>query len=93
VWGIIYDYVTNFKFPKSEDSEPKSNLCYLAKNAGSSISIFITYIVFLTKMQKRQTLLKAFALMKTISQQFFIDMILVFYCRNQKLDIKKGRAK
>jgi hypothetical protein len=31
------------------------NLCLLAKTTGSSISTSSTYIVFLTKLQKRQT--------------------------------------
>jgi hypothetical protein len=39
-------------------------LCLLAINTGSNISILITYIVFLTEMQKRQTLEKGFALFK-----------------------------
>ena len=34
---------------------------YLAINTGSSISISITYIVFVTKMQKKQTPEKEFA--------------------------------
>ena len=37
---------------------------YLAKTTGPSISISSTYILFLTKMQKRQTLKKRFALLK-----------------------------
>ncbi len=37
---------------------------YLASTTGLSISISITYILFLTKMQKRQTLEKEFALFK-----------------------------
>jgi len=37
---------------------------YLAINTGSNISILITYIVFVTKLQKRQTLEKGFALFK-----------------------------
>jgi hypothetical protein len=37
---------------------------FLAKTTGPSISISITYIVFLTKLQKRQTLLKGFALIE-----------------------------
>jgi len=37
---------------------------YLAIITGSSISILITYIVFVTKLQKRQTLEKGFALKK-----------------------------
>jgi len=36
----------------------------LAKTTSPSISILITYILFLTEMQKRQTLLKGFALFK-----------------------------
>jgi hypothetical protein len=39
-------------------------LRFLAKTKGQSISISITYILFLTKMQKRQTLEKEFALFK-----------------------------
>jgi hypothetical protein len=35
---------------------------YLARTTGSNISILITYIVFVTKMQKRQTLRNGFAL-------------------------------
>ena len=35
---------------------------YLAKSTGSSISISITYILFLLEMQKRQTLEKGSAL-------------------------------
>jgi hypothetical protein len=38
-----------------------SFLEYLAINTGSSISISSTYILFLTKMQKRQTLQKGSA--------------------------------
>jgi hypothetical protein len=34
---------------------------YLAKTKGQSISISSTYIVFVTKMQKRQTLSNGFA--------------------------------
>ena len=37
---------------------------YLAKTTGSSISTSSTYILFLTEMQKRQTLVKRFALFK-----------------------------
>jgi len=37
---------------------------YLAILTGSNISILITYIVFVTKMQKRQTPEKGFALLK-----------------------------
>jgi hypothetical protein len=37
---------------------------YLAKTAGSSISISITYILFLTKLQKRQIPEKGFALVE-----------------------------
>jgi len=40
----------------------------LAKNASLNISISVTYILFLTKMQKRQTLKKNLPLLNTISQ-------------------------
>jgi hypothetical protein len=40
------------------------NLCLLAINTGSNISILITYILFLTKLQKRQIPQKEFALLK-----------------------------
>jgi hypothetical protein len=43
---------------------------YLAINTGSSISILITYIVFVTKMQKRQTLDKGFALIEKRYHRF-----------------------
>jgi len=41
-----------------------SNFRYLAILTGSNISILITYIVFVTKMQKRQIPEKGFALFK-----------------------------
>jgi hypothetical protein len=37
---------------------------YLAKTTGSNISILITYIVFLTKLQKGESPRKGFALFK-----------------------------
>jgi len=37
---------------------------YLTINTGSNISILITYIVFVTKLQKRQTLKNGSALLK-----------------------------
>ena len=40
------------------------NYKYLAKNKGPSISILSTYIMFLTKLQKRQIPEKGFALLK-----------------------------
>jgi hypothetical protein len=45
-------------------------LCYLAKTKGLSTSISSTYILFLTKLQKRQTLLKGFALIKKRYHRF-----------------------
>jgi len=39
-------------------------MCLLARTKGQSISISSTYIVFLTEMQKRQTLSNGFALLK-----------------------------
>jgi len=54
-------------------------LFLLAKTTGSSISILITYIVFVTKMQKGQTLEKGFTpYKKTISQIFKIPDICIF---------------
>ena len=49
---MIYNYILKTSVPKIGDFEPKSNLCYLAINTGSSISTSSTYIVFVTKMQK-----------------------------------------
>jgi hypothetical protein len=43
---------------------------YLAILTGSSISISITYIVFVTKMQKRQIPLEEFALIKKRYHRF-----------------------
>jgi len=40
----------------------ETNLCLLAITKGQSISIPSTYIVFVTKMQKRQTRWNGFAL-------------------------------
>jgi hypothetical protein len=40
------------------------NYRYLASTTGSNISILITYIVFLTKMQKGKPPKKGFALLK-----------------------------
>jgi hypothetical protein len=40
------------------------DLCFLAKTKGQSISISSTYILFLTKMQKRQTPSNGFALIE-----------------------------
>jgi hypothetical protein len=48
----------------SEKKLPRSGFVHLAINTGSSISISSTYIVFLTKLQKRQNLEKGFALLK-----------------------------
>jgi len=55
------------------------NLWYLAKTKGQSISIPITYTVFLAKMQKRQTRWNGFAhFEKTISQVFEASDIYMF---------------
>jgi hypothetical protein len=48
----------------SQKLNPAFFLEYLAKTTGSSISISVTYIVFLTKMQKGQIPLEEFALIK-----------------------------
>ena len=48
----------------SQELLPPSFLTSLAIITGSGISIFSTYIVFVTKMQKRQTPEKGFASIK-----------------------------
>jgi len=48
----------------SHEKRTAKIVCFLAKSKSQSISIFSTYIVFLTKMQKRQTLEKGSALFK-----------------------------
>jgi hypothetical protein len=60
----ITDFLPKIGLSKSEGLPPKSNLCYLASTTGSNISILITYILFLTKLQKRQIPQKEFALFK-----------------------------
>jgi len=56
---------------------------YLAINTGSSISIPITYIVFLTKLQKRQNLEKGFASIKNDITGSELVSKLKIYSRNQ----------
>ena len=46
------------------ESKGIADYIYLAINTGSNISILITYIVFVTKMQKRQIPEKGFALIE-----------------------------
>jgi len=62
--------ILDFQFLKSEDFEPKSKLCFLTIITGSSISTSSTYIVFVTKMQKRQTQRNKFALIKKRYHRF-----------------------
>jgi hypothetical protein len=54
----------HLQFAKSKGFYTRSTLAYFASTTGLGISISITYILFLTKMQKRQTLEKEFALFK-----------------------------
>ena len=56
---------------------------FLAIITGSRTSISITYILFLTEMQKRQTLQKRFALIKKRSVVGFL-----FARQSQNLDLK-----
>jgi hypothetical protein len=51
-WAWFTIIFLKHQFPKIEDFKPKSMLWFLAILASSSISISITYILFLTKMQK-----------------------------------------
>jgi hypothetical protein len=57
----------------------KEKYRYLAKTTSPSISISITYIVFLTKLQKRQTIRNGFALIKKRYHTIFMDVICAFY--------------
>jgi len=62
-WAWFTIIFLKHQFPKIEDFKPKSMLWFLASTTGLNISILITYIVFVTEMQKRQTPEKGFALM------------------------------
>jgi len=63
---IIFSYTFNhWKMTVSN----LSNLEYLASTTGSSTSISVTYIVFVTKMQKSKPPKKDLPFLKTISQQ------------------------
>ena len=53
------------------------NLCLFASTTGSSISISITYIVFVTKLQKRQIPLEEFALTEQRYPKYFRSLILM----------------
>ena len=55
---------------------------YLSINASPSLAIFVTYILFLTKMQKGKSSEMDLPLLKNDITRFFIDVILVFYCSN-----------
>ena len=60
------------------------NLWSLAISTGSSISISITYIVFLTKMQKRQTAKIRFAFMISKNTSCLKSFWALLYCKYQK---------
>ena len=67
---------------------------FLASTAGLSISISITYILFLTKLQKRQTLEKEFALLKNDITDFLPAPELKIHSRYRKFrfnDLKHNR--
>ncbi|MGB5847405.1 MAG: hypothetical protein WBH40_02895, partial [Ignavibacteriaceae bacterium] len=57
---------------------------YLAINTGQSTSISITYILFLTKMQKRQIPGKGFALLKNDITGSLPASELKIHCRNMQ---------
>ena len=65
---------------------------YLAKITGSSISTSITYILFLTKMQKRQIPEKGSAPIENDITNFFPASELKIHSRYRKSDNKKSRA-
>ncbi len=61
---LLFSLQTFDIFRVSYKKRSCQNLCYLAKTKGQSISIPSTYIVFLTKLQKRQIPENGFALFK-----------------------------
>ena len=76
-WGAWFTIIgLKHQFPKIEDFEPKSKLCFLASTTGSSTSIPSTYIVFLTKMQKRQTLRNGFAFIRKRYHNFWSSILI-----------------
>ena len=54
----------------SHENRAFQNLCFLAKTTTRSQFVLITYILFLTILQKRQILLKEFALIKKRYHRF-----------------------
>ena len=69
----------------------ESNLWFLAILTGSSISTSITYILFLTEMQKRANPVKwIYPYWKTISQPIEALSKWRIHCKNQKCDNKKA---
>jgi len=64
VSGLICDYGAKFQIQKDEAFEPKPKLCFLAISTTWNRVSFSTYILFLTELQKKQTLKKRFALFK-----------------------------
>ena len=60
---MSFDEWQSSLYAKAE-KEGGADYRYLAINTGSSFSILITYIVFVTKMQKRQPPEKGFTLIE-----------------------------
>jgi hypothetical protein len=63
------------RFESFDGMEGQANFRYLAKITGPSISISSTYILFITEMQKKQTLEKGFALFKKRYHRYFRPLI------------------
>jgi len=85
--------VQTIELSKSEDFRLKSNLWFLAKTTGTTISTSSTYILFLTKLQKKANPVKWICpSWKTISQYFWTPDIYAFIADIQDWIIKKRQA-
>ena len=85
--------MSTIELPKSEGFRQKSNLCLLAITADPSIPISSTYILFLTKLQKKANPRKKdLPLLENDITSFTTDPKTQDNCIYQRLDIKKGRA-
>jgi len=61
-------------------------------STGSTTSIYSTYILFLTKLQKSQISKRDLLKLKNDITQFFIDMKRVLHCRKHKSRIEDFEA-
>jgi hypothetical protein len=73
LFNISNGYMTHCGINRWDESIEKKRVVdymYLAKTAGPSTSIFSTYILFLTKLQKKQIPLEKFPLMISENTMF-----------------------